>query len=85
MNSLRILCAIVLLTVPAAVLGQEPAKPGPEHEVLKKWVAHWDATMKIGGMESKGVVDLQDGPRRAVAGQHVRGGHRAGRSSAAGA
>jgi hypothetical protein len=35
---------------------QEPAKPGPEHDVLKKLVGTWDLTMKFGGMESKGTV-----------------------------
>jgi hypothetical protein len=55
MNSLRILCAIVLLAGSATVKGQEPAKPGPEHEILKKHVGTWEATMKIEGMESKGV------------------------------
>ena len=56
MNSLRILCAIVLVAGSAAVKGQEPVRPGPEHEVLKKHVGTWDATMKMEGMESKGVA-----------------------------
>jgi hypothetical protein len=56
MNSLRIFCAIVLLAGSAtATRAQLPAKPGPEHEVLKKCVGTWDATMKMEGMESKGV------------------------------
>jgi hypothetical protein len=49
-------CAVALLglvTAPAAV-AQEPAKPGPEHEILKKHVGTWDITMKFGGMETKG-------------------------------
>jgi hypothetical protein len=33
---------------------QEPAKPGPEHDVLKKHVGTWDVTMKMGGADSKG-------------------------------
>lgn len=31
-------------------------KPGPEHELLKKWAGTWDTTMKMMGMESKGVA-----------------------------
>src|SRR5262249_33805782 len=34
----------------------QPAKPGPEHELLKKHVGTWDLTMKFGEMESKGTV-----------------------------
>jgi Protein of unknown function (DUF1579) len=57
MNSMRYICAIVLaaLIAPAAS-AQQPPKPGPEHEVLKKHVGTWDATMKMEGMESKGVA-----------------------------
>jgi hypothetical protein len=29
------------------------AKPGPEHEVLKKMVGTWDLTMSFGGADSK--------------------------------
>lgn len=38
----------------SAARAQEPDKPGPEHEGLKKYVGTWDATMKMGGMDSKG-------------------------------
>lgn len=38
----------------SAVRGQQPATPGPEHEVLKKLVGNWETTMKAGGMEFKG-------------------------------
>jgi hypothetical protein len=37
----------------SAARAQEPAKPGPEHEGLKKYVGTWDATMKMMGAESK--------------------------------
>ncbi|WP_439631550.1 DUF1579 domain-containing protein [Gemmata sp.] len=48
-------CAVVLaLTAP--VHAQSPAKPGPEHDVLKKMEGNWDMTMKFGGMEAKGTV-----------------------------
>src|SRR5262249_239816 len=47
--------ARALLVVPAA-RAQEPPKPGPEHEILKKLAGTWDVTMKGGGVESKGTV-----------------------------
>ena len=43
--------AVVMAT---PVVAQEPAKPGPEHEMLKKMEGTWDTTMKAGGMEFKG-------------------------------
>ena len=57
MKSMRWLVAAVafLATGPFAA-AQEPPKPGPEHEMLKKWVGTWDTTMKMLGMESKGVA-----------------------------
>ena len=57
MNTMRWFGAVTLtaaLTVPAPA--QEPPKPGPELEVLKKLVGTWDLTMKFDGMESKGTV-----------------------------
>jgi hypothetical protein len=57
MTTLRWLCAAALvaaLAVPARA--QEPQKPGPEHEILKKQVGTWDMTMKMMGQESKGSV-----------------------------
>jgi hypothetical protein len=44
----------VVLALPAVT--QEPAKPGPEHKVLKKLEGTWATTMKAGGMEFKGTV-----------------------------
>jgi hypothetical protein len=58
MKALRWFAAAALaavLSAPAAV-AQEPPKPGPEHEMLKKWEGTWDATMKMMGMESKGTA-----------------------------
>jgi Protein of unknown function (DUF1579) len=49
------LFALAVLVSPA-VQAQEPPKPGPEHEVLKKLEGNWDLTMKFGGMETKGTV-----------------------------
>ncbi len=50
--------AIALAAVLAAPVarGQEPPKPGPEFDVLKKMVGTWDTTMKMMGGESKGTV-----------------------------
>jgi hypothetical protein len=57
MNIVRYLCAVALSgLITSAASTQEPPKPGPEHEVLKKQVGTWDATMKMEGMESKGVA-----------------------------
>src|SRR5262249_25132271 len=49
-----IACAAALL-VPA-VAAQEPPKPGPEHERLKRMEGTWEATMKMGDQESKGTM-----------------------------
>ncbi len=58
MNAVRTACAVVLATVAFAppARAQDFPKPGPEHDVLKKLVGNWDATMKFGGMESKGTM-----------------------------
>ena len=58
MKTVRICCvvAVIGLILAPAVRAQEPAKPGPEHEVLKKLEGSWDATMKMMGTESKGTM-----------------------------
>ena len=58
MNSVRIVCFAVVtgLLFTSAANAQEGPKPGPEHALLKKMEGTWDATMKFGGMESKGVA-----------------------------
>lgn len=58
MKTVRWLCAAVLTTLltMSTAQAQEPPKPGPEHEVLKKLEGTWDTTMKAGGMEFKGTV-----------------------------
>jgi hypothetical protein len=58
MNAIRCLCLSVIAALVAAPagFGQEPPKPGPEHEVLKKMEGTWDATMKGGGTESKSTM-----------------------------
>jgi hypothetical protein len=52
------ICAVALVVALAtpSVRAQEPPKPGPEHEMLKKMEGTWDFTMKFGGMESKGTT-----------------------------
>jgi hypothetical protein len=58
MKTLHWFCAFALalaLAVPAA-RAQEPPKPGPEHEVLKKLEGNWDLTMKFGDVADKGTV-----------------------------
>ena len=48
--------ALVFAIAPQAVRAQEPPKPGPEHDLLKKMEGSWDIVMKAGGMEMKGTV-----------------------------
>ena len=52
LRSMVVAAAVALLAVPA-VRAQEGPKPGPEHEMLKKWEGTWDATMKMAGTEAK--------------------------------
>jgi Protein of unknown function (DUF1579) len=47
---------LVVLTFGISSRAQEPAKPGPEHKILMSQEGAWDTTMKMGGMEFKGVV-----------------------------
>ena len=58
MKTMRWIAAVALAVVVAApaAQAQEPPKPGPEHEILKKQEGTWDTTMKAGGMEFKGKV-----------------------------
>jgi hypothetical protein len=43
------------LTLTEPLAAQPPApKPGPEHELLKKFVGEWDVTVSFMGKESKG-------------------------------
>lgn len=58
MKTVRICCVAAVAGLILAPIGraQEPPKPGPEHEVLKKLEGTWEATMKFGGMESKGTM-----------------------------
>lgn len=56
MTTLRWFCAAALALTTSASFAQDFPKPGPEHDVLKKLVGTWDATMKFAGGESKGVM-----------------------------
>ena len=54
MRKTALVALAAVLAAPA--LAQEPAKPGPEHELLKKLEGTWDTTMKAGGKEHKGTM-----------------------------
>jgi hypothetical protein len=47
---------VVVAVLAVGSQAQEPPKPGPEHEMLKKREGTWDTTMKAGGTEFKGAV-----------------------------
>jgi hypothetical protein len=49
-------CAAAVLTAAAARAQPAPPKPGPELDKLKALEGTWEATIKAGGMESKGSV-----------------------------
>jgi hypothetical protein len=54
---MRMIAAITTAVMLTGSTGaQEPPKPGPEHQLLKKQEGTWDTTMKAGGMTFKGVV-----------------------------
>lgn len=58
MKSLRwfgVAAVAVALSAPG-LRAQEPPKPGPEFDVLKKTVGNWDTTIKMQGAESKGTA-----------------------------
>src|SRR5215207_4827332 len=50
----RVVAAVLVVAAAAGVSGQEPVRPGPEHERLKQLAGTWDTTMTYGGMASKG-------------------------------
>jgi len=56
---MRTIAAVVAAVLATPALAQEPPKPGPEHELLKKREGTWDTTMKAGGMEYKGTVTFK--------------------------
>src|SRR6185312_10171938 len=56
MALVRTLCGLALAFAACTATAQDAPKAPPELDVLKKLVGDWDATMKFGGMESKGKV-----------------------------
>ena len=58
MKTVRWFCALALVAFAAPTVSAQPetAKPGPEHEMLKKLEGNWDLVMKAGGMEHKGTM-----------------------------
>ncbi|HVK10668.1 MAG TPA: DUF1579 domain-containing protein [Gemmataceae bacterium] len=61
MKMVRFCCLAVVagLLVAPAGRGQEPVKPGPEHEMLKKLEGDYETTMKMGDVESKGTASYK--------------------------
>jgi hypothetical protein len=53
--------AAACLALVSFVRAQQPPRPGPEFDKLKKLVGTWDATMKFMGQESKGVMTYKLG------------------------
>lgn len=53
---MRFIAAMIAILLAVPAFAQEPPKPGPELEILKKLEGEWTTTMKFGGMESKGTV-----------------------------
>src|SRR5262249_30723965 len=58
MKSVRLMVASGIASVLffSTALAQQPPKPGPEHERLKKLEGAWDATIKVGDQQSKGTM-----------------------------
>jgi hypothetical protein len=58
---MRTLAAAVALTLVGVVGAQQPPKPGPEYNVLKKLVGTWETSMAAGGTTSKGTMTYKFG------------------------
>jgi hypothetical protein len=57
MRKMAVLAVIGAMLVGASsTRAQQPAKPGPEHEMLKILVGTWDTTMKADDKEFKGTM-----------------------------
>lgn len=62
MRVLTVICCLLALVVCVLPLAaQQPPKPGPEHEMLKKFEGEWDATVSSMGMESKATSSIKIG------------------------
>ena len=56
-NLLRVNLGLLLVLLAKPIVAQPPpAKPGPEHELLKKYVGTWDAVISMAGQDSKGTA-----------------------------
>ena len=51
--------SIMTLALTASSQAQPLVEPGPEHDVLKAMEGTWDAVMKMGAEETKGVMTYQ--------------------------
>ncbi len=56
---MRKVALIVAAMVAFPVMAQEPTRPGPEHEHLKKREGTWETTMKFGDQASKGTATFK--------------------------
>jgi hypothetical protein len=58
-----LLVSLIACLLAAPAFAQPPMpKPGPEHEILKKLEGTWEATVQMGGQESKGTMTYKIGP-----------------------
>jgi hypothetical protein len=56
---MRKVALIVATVIAFPITAQEPARPGPEHEQLKKREGTWETAMKFGDMVSKGTATFK--------------------------
>jgi hypothetical protein len=54
-------CVCLALLAPLSAAQEGPAKPGPEHQKLKKFEGQWDATVSFPGGESKATASYKMG------------------------
>jgi Protein of unknown function (DUF1579) len=56
-----LVASLTLGAIGSRLAAQEPAKPGPEHEALKRLVGDWDCTIHMQGAEFKGTANYKLG------------------------
>jgi hypothetical protein len=61
MKLVRLCSVAVVAALAAPAPAQQFARPGPEHEKLKKLEGTWEVVMKAGGTETKGTATLKMG------------------------
>ena len=59
--AIRSFLACTLAMCLAITARAQGPKPGPEHEAFKQTEGVWDATVKLGGFESKGIMTYRMG------------------------